>query len=173
MPKIKDINGLRFGRICVIKHIGINKNRSIWLCKCDCGSFIEIIGKNLLSGNTKSCGCLKSEITIKRNTKHSLYGTVEHRAWNHMKNRCYNINNKKYPYYGGSGITVCKEWRESFLSFFNDMGLRPFGMTLDRINPYGNYEPNNCRWADHKTQANNKINQGNRYTGIRYLKEKT
>jgi hypothetical protein len=91
----------------------------------------------------------------KGNYRHGMYGTPTYKSWSEMKLRCNNPNHSKTNCY--EGITYCKEW-EDFKNFFRDMGVRPEGTTLDRINPYGNYEPSNCRWADNHTQAINKTN---------------
>lgn len=86
---------------------------------------------------------------------HRMYG-----AWLQMINRCHNPKNSSYGRYGAVGIIVCDRWREDFLYFLEDIGERPDGMTLDRIDPTGNYEPGNCRWADAKTQRANRSEQG-------------
>lgn len=88
--------------------------------------------------------------------KHGMVGTPIYKTWLGMKSRCYKINNKDYSYYGGRGITVCDGWRNSFINFYADMGDKPNGLTLDRINNDGNYEPGNCRWATMKEQSNNR-----------------
>lgn len=154
MGQIIDLTGKKFGKLTVIK-ISSNreKNGSLrWICKCECGNVKEIRGSHLKSGLTTSCGC-KTKIFRDKNTKNiPLYAT---RAT--MIARCYNPHNQKYKRYGARGITVCEEWRKSFLSFYtwaHENGYRK-GLTLDRINNDGNYEPSNCRWATPKQQANN------------------
>jgi hypothetical protein len=91
----------------------------------------------------------------KRNTTHGLTDTPEHRSWAHMKNRCTNPNNDAWKHYGGRGIRVCDSWLESFEQFLADMGERPNGTSLDRIDVDGHYEPGNCRWATAVEQNNN------------------
>lgn len=105
---------------------------------------------------------------------HGLRNTPEYKSWNMMKNRCNNSNLPEYRYYGGRGIKICEEWDRSFTAFLNDMGKRPRGTSLDRIDPNGNYEPSNCRWADRYTQATNKrqmITNTSGQTGVYYRKD--
>ena len=99
--------------------------------------------------------------------RHGMYNTKEHKAWSEMKYRCYNKNATSYSRYGALGIEVCEKWINSFTSFYEDMGKCPEGYSLDRINPEGNYTPENCRWADVYTQARNKKSNTNSKTGIR------
>lgn len=156
----KDLNNQRFGKLVVIKEIGRNKdNRVIWLCKCDCGNYHETLGKYLLSGETTSCGCQRTQILLieaERLKTHGLTNTRIYNIWLAMKGRCNNPNNSAYKKYGGRGIKVCEEWNE-FLSFYNwaiNNGYEK-SLSIDRIDVNGNYEPNNCRWADSVTQGNN------------------
>ena len=152
--------GCRFGRLIVQGYSHTDgKRRLHYIVKCDCGKQKIICGANLRKGNSNSCGCLKSEMTIKRNkelyTKHSMCDSKTYRSWQSMKDRCYNVNHQAYKNYGGRNITVCDRWKDSFENFYKDMGDRPEGKTLDRIKINGNYESVNCRWSTIEVQANN------------------
>jgi hypothetical protein len=140
---------------------------SYWLCQCDCGNQHEVLYGNLATGDIKSCGCLNRETTIRRNLKHGLCPrgkrSKELSAWAAAKRRCYKKNCKDYPNYGGRGIVMCDEWLNSFYAFYQHIGPCPAGLTLDRINNDGNYEPGNVRWATVKEQHANQR---------RYLKTK-
>lgn len=157
MPAFQDITGQKFGLLTVEKYSYTKNKRVHWLCKCDCGTTKEVQTSYLKSGNTKSCGCYKLSQTSLIMTKHGSSKTAEYSAWQGMKGRCYRKKNKKYPIYGGRGITVCDQWLESFDAFYAAMGDRPSPKhSVDRIDTNGNYEPSNCRWATASQQAINR-----------------
>lgn len=159
MPKqLEDLAGMRFDRLIVLRFVGIEKGRSTWHCRCDCGSELAVRAANLKSHNTRSCGCLVKDVAAEMNTKHGRSRSPEHRAWMGMWDRCTNPNYPLYGSYGGRGIAVADRWR-SFVSFYADMGEKPSPKhSLDRIDVNGNYEPANCQWATMKEQARNKRN---------------
>lgn len=146
-PSIKV--GNVYGRITVIdRDFDSKARRPKWVCQCECGNKKSIAGDNLTKGHTKSCGCIKA--------KHGMRKTPEFEAWHAMKGRCLNPKNPAFRYYGGRGITICEEWKNDFLAFYNHIGERPDSkLSIDRINNDGNYEPGNVRWATAKQQANN------------------
>jgi hypothetical protein len=133
--------------------------------KCDCGKIITSRLANIKNGNTKSCGCYRkyymSEIKVIHKDCRRGKETSEHRTLDGMKQRCYNINNHKYPLYGQRGIIICDQWLEKngqgYINFLNDMGRKPSSeYSIDRINVDGNYEPSNCRWATKSEQVKNR-----------------
>lgn len=156
------LKGLKFGKLTVVdKATSTIHGKVRWLCRCDCGKEAIVVGAQLKGGRTKSCGCISSENTTKRNQKHrhSIRGSVSrtYKSWQSMRVRVMNENNPLYRYYGGRGVKIDKRW-DDFEAFLEDMGDRPLGKSLDRINVNGHYEKSNCRWADKITQANNKRN---------------
>lgn len=155
MPALIDLKGQVFGRLTVLSRVSAT-GQSRWFCRCECGKTTIAAGYDLREALTKSCGCGRSESATTRNTTHGKTGTKEYRAWINMRNRCSRPNVSDYPRYGGAGIKVCSRWRDSFETFYSDLGPCPKGYSLDRINGAGNYEPSNCRWAPLALQANNK-----------------
>jgi hypothetical protein len=156
-----DLTGMRFVRLLVKEKCGYD-GKSLWRCVCDCGNECVVRSPHLRSGKQVSCGCLRTEKAVARLTKHGQSRankiTRQYQCWSNMRERCNNPNNVRYERYGGRGISVCERWQNSFENFVADMGEMPAKLTLDRIDPNGNYEPANCRWASYKEQSRNKTN---------------
>lgn len=155
--KILDIKGKRFGRLVAIERVQNVGKKVSWRCLCDCGKETNVLTTNLTTNRIKSCGCLKDQKLIERSTKHNQRHTKLYEVWKTMKQRCFNPNNKGYKNWGGRGIVVCNEWKDNYQAFYEwsmNNGYKE-GLSIDRINNDGNYEPSNCRWADKITQCNN------------------
>lgn len=161
MGIFRDITGQRFGRLTALRPAGKYGRTTTWLCACACGKETIVVVKRLRSGETKSCGCLRREVSAARGRKtltvHGMNGTPEHRTWMSMMSRCFVKRAGNYKRYGGRGITVVDRCR-TFANFFTDMGKKPTPRhTLDRFpNKTGNYGPGNCRWATWTEQERNR-----------------
>lgn len=166
--RIKNQTGRRFGRLTVVGLVGFNRqNAALWGCSCDCGGKTTVSTGELnragqdASGRTRrgvrSCGCLQPDTAIITHTTHGMTSAPEYQAWSSMIQRCENPNAGEYQRYGARGITISSAWRQSFEAFLAYIGHRPTdNHSLDRIDPNGNYEPGNVRWATKTTQQRNR-----------------
>lgn len=158
MAKSKDETGNTYGRLSVIKEVGRKRGAALFLCQCECGKHKEITGGDLRSGKVHSCGCLKSEMRIEKNTTHGLKTHRLYSIYHNMITRCYNEKATHFDSYGGRGISICDEWKNDFISFYNWAIRNGYSdeLSIDRIEVNGNYEPSNCRWATIQEQSVNK-----------------
>ena len=158
--KLNDLSGHKFGRLTVMYRSDNRCKQTYWHCKCECGKEIDVYAQHLLTGKNISCGCVSLERIRELNKTHGLSNTRLYDIWCGMKARCFNEKSKSYSIYGGRGITVCNEWKEDFISFYEWSLANGYSddLSIDRIDADGDYEPSNCRWTDKRTQSINKRN---------------
>lgn len=165
--RFTDLTGMKFVRYTVLHYAGTimsgGKSKAHWVCQCDCGEKRLVDSYDLRCGNSGSCGCLRIEICRAKATTHGhapgSKPSPELKTWYHIKDRCHNPNDPAFDRYGGRGIFVCKEWMDSFETFYGDMGPRPSRHhSIERVENNGPYSKDNCIWADKKTQGRNKRN---------------
>jgi len=160
MTHLINLTGKSFGRLVVVSR-GPNEkfNMARWNCRCSCGKVVLVRGNHLRTGRTVSCGCYRNEWPSINKTTHGAKPrsgpSKAYMSWVGMKARCFNPNNSRWKYYGGRGITVCDRWL-SFENFLADMGERPKGLTLERLDNNAGYSPTNCVWASYFVQRHNR-----------------
>jgi hypothetical protein len=165
MPrKTPDLTDMRFGRLTALARDYSKSGHAFWRCRCDCGKDAIVASVSLRNGNTRSCGCLQREVTVARSTTHGLSGTPTYYSWINMIRRTTHENDPRYPGWGGRGIKVCDRWRE-YPNFLADMGERPPGTTLERVDNDGDYKKENCTWATPLQQFQNTRLQRDPVTG--------
>jgi len=174
MQTLIDLTGQRFGRLTVMSEAERKNKHRMWNCKCDCGGYTKVYDGSLKRGLTTSCGCYRREQNKKRSITHGESNTRLYSIWYNMKKRCYHKGVAGYDDYGGRGITVCDEWKNSFETFREWALSNGYSdeLTIDRINNEGKYEPNNCRWTTQIEQNyNTRISRRNTsgHKGVSYL----
>lgn len=168
MKRSSDISGMKFGMLTVVNRAKKSSQGWLWECVCDCGSKTLGLTARLKSGRKKSCGCIQG---LGYNSRHGFSGTPEYISYKSMRKRCNNPRSDSYSNYGGRGIKVCERW-SSFKNFIEDMGPKPHeSSTIDRIDPDGDYTPDNCKWSTkHEQSYNRRIMKNNTsgYTGVNF-----
>ena len=153
--RAKDLSGFRFGSLVVLHRVkAVQAGKARWRCRCDCGGVVDVLAWNLTSGAQHRCSACASQAQAKAITKHGASGSRLYKAWNDMLQRCGNPKLSNYRHYGGKGIQVCSEWRsfDAFQTWALSAGYAD-GLTIDRLDSAGNYEPNNCRWIPRSENA--------------------
>lgn len=164
--KLVDLTGKRFEHLVVLERNGTSSDgkRVLWRCRCVCGLELDVQAGNLKSGNSASCGCVSRQAAAERiRARNRIHGhtsraglSPEYVSWLAMRGRCKHPSVGGFKYYGGRGVKVCKRW-DKFENFLADMGLKPTKKhSIDRIDPYGDYKPSNCRWATAVEQRRNR-----------------
>lgn len=155
-----DLTGQKFARLTAIRPVSSGAQGVRWACVCECGNKTEVVAKSIKGGLVQSCGCLNVEVISRKgkNSTHGLTKSPTYRTWLAMRQRCTYPKSISYRYYGAKGVTVCARWADSFDNFYADMGARPEGKTIDRIDGTKGYEPGNCRWATPLQQVHNRSN---------------
>lgn len=179
MPRGLDLHGQTFKYLSVEGQSRVRKgnNEIAWDCRCICGQVVTVRGSLLKQGKAQSCGCRKFQIGWQKRNRHedpNETRSAEYNIWHHMRRRCSNPKDKRWAQYGGRGISVCERWLQSYNNFLADMGRRPSTThSIDRIDPDGNYEPTNCRWALPIVQVNNRSRKPCPICGVYFINLKT
>lgn len=166
MSRKLELSGKTFGRLFVVSEAGRSSNGSVlWNCICNCGNTVQVMSSSMKNSLISSCGCLYAETRKNCNKTHGKSKSREYNAWTAAKQRCYYIKHDYYSEYGGRGITMCDDWKNSFENFYRDMGDCPEGMSIERIDTNGHYEPKNCKWDSASNQIFNTRMRPNNKSG--------